>query len=151
MSFLTRTINASRTAGILTPVSRIAAVQTSRTFATSLAAQRTATESVKDSLKHVDRAVSDKLVDGINIATAVSHKVKNAAGDLSSTGVTGQFEGMKANAKGKAEGMKASAAGKTEELKGKTKGATEQAKGATEQAKGKAKETVDEVQSNLFE
>lgn len=69
MSFLTRTVNASRTAAIATPVSRIAAVRTSRTFTTSLAAQRTATETIKDELKHIDRAVSDKLVDGINIAS----------------------------------------------------------------------------------
>lgn len=69
MSFLTRTINVSRTAAVVTPVSRIAAVRTSRTFTTSLAAQRTATEAVKDELKHIDRAVSDKLVDGINIAS----------------------------------------------------------------------------------
>lgn len=69
MSFLTRTINISRTAAIATPVSRIAAVRTSRTFTTSLAAQRTATDAVKDELKHIDRVVSDKLVDGINIAS----------------------------------------------------------------------------------
>ncbi|RFU77750.1 hypothetical protein TARUN_4461 [Trichoderma arundinaceum] len=144
MSFLTRTINTGRTAAITTPVARIAAVRTSRTFTTSLAAQRTATETVKEGLKHVDRAVSDKLVDGINMATAASHKVKETAEDLSSSGASGQVEGMKAHAKGKAEGMKASATGKAEELKGK-------AKGATEQAKGKAKENMEEVQSNLFE
>jgi len=145
MSFLTRTINTSRTAAIVAPVSRIAAVRTSRTFTTSLAAQKTATETVKDGLKHVDRAVSDKLVDGINIAAAASHKVKEKAEDLSDSDLSGQFEGAKAHAKGKAEGMKASATGKAEEIKGK-------AKGAAEQAKGKAKGSVDEVQqSNLFE
>ncbi|KAM0262451.1 hypothetical protein ACHAQJ_001705 [Trichoderma viride] len=144
MSFLTRTINTSRTAAIVAPVSRIAAVRTSRTFTTSLAAQKTATESVKDGLKTVDRAVSDKLVDGINIATAASHKVKETADDLSSSGVSGQVEGTKAHAKGKAEELKGSATGKAEEIKGK-------AKGAAEQAKGKAKGSVDEVQSNLFE
>lgn len=69
MSFLTRTINASRTAAIATPASRIAAARTSRTFTTSLAAQKTASETVKDELKHIDRVVSDKLVDGINIAS----------------------------------------------------------------------------------
>jgi hypothetical protein len=68
MSFLTRTINASRTAAIATPASRIAVARSSRTFTTSLAAQKTASETVKDELKHIDRVVSDKLVDGINLA-----------------------------------------------------------------------------------
>ncbi|KAJ4861999.1 hypothetical protein T069G_02953 [Trichoderma breve] len=140
MSFLTRTINVSRTAAVVTPVSRIAAVRTSRTFTTSLAAQRTATEAVKDELKHIDRAVSDKLVDGINIATKASHKVMETAEDLSSSGVSSQVEGMEAHAKGKAEGMKSAAKGKAEEMKGK-------AKGTAAKAKGKADETLDEVQS----
>lgn len=68
MSFLTRTINVSRTAAIATPASRIAVARSSRTFTTSLAAQKTASETVKDELKHIDRVVSDKLVDGINLA-----------------------------------------------------------------------------------
>ncbi|KAH6606043.1 hypothetical protein Trco_005196 [Trichoderma cornu-damae] len=144
MSLLTRAINTSRTAATVAPVSRIAAVRTSRTFTTSMHVRRTATETVKDGLKHIDRAVSDKLVDGINIATAASHKVKETAEDLASSGVTGQVEGMGAHARSKAERAKASAAGKAEELKGK-------AKGAAEQAKGKAKEPLEEMQSNLFE
>ncbi|EHK23487.1 uncharacterized protein TRIVIDRAFT_208821 [Trichoderma virens Gv29-8] len=140
MSFLTRTINVSRTAAIVTPVSRIAAVRTSRSFTTSLAAQRTASEVVKDELKHIDRAVSDKLVDGINIATKAGHKVMETAEDLSRSGVSSQVEGMEAHAKGKAEGMKAAAKGKAEEIKGK-------AKGTAAKAKGKADETLEEVQS----
>lgn len=72
MSFLTRTINVSRTAAIATPASRIAVARSSRTFTTSLAAQKTASETVKDELKHIDRVVSDKLVDGINLACTLS-------------------------------------------------------------------------------
>ncbi|KAK0764833.1 hypothetical protein N5P37_002305 [Trichoderma harzianum] len=147
MSFLTRTINVSRTAAVVTPVSRIAAVRTSRTFTTSLAAQRTATEAVKDELKHIDRAVSDKLVDGINIATKASHKVMETAEDLSSSGVSSQVEGMGAHAKGKAEGMKSAAKGKAEEMKGKAEEMKGKAKGTAAKAKGKADETLDEVQS----
>ncbi|KAL7951441.1 hypothetical protein V8C42DRAFT_7868 [Trichoderma barbatum] len=154
MSFLTRTINASRTAAIATPVSRIAAVRTSRTFTTSLAAQRTASETVKDSLKHVDRAVSDKLVDGINIATAASHKVMETAEDLSRSGVSSQVEGEAAHIRGKAEGMKATATGKVEEMKGKAEEMKGKAKGKAEEMKGKAKgkadETMEEVQ-NLYD
>ncbi|KAL7938889.1 hypothetical protein V8C35DRAFT_276111 [Trichoderma chlorosporum] len=151
MSFLTRTITASRTAAIVAPASRIAAVRTSRTFTTSLAAQRTASEVVKDELKHIDRAVSDKLVDGINIATKASHKVMETAEDLSSSGVSGQVEGMEAHARGKAQGMKATAKGKVDEMKGKAEEVKGKAKGAAAQAKGKANETADEVQSNLYD
>ncbi|PTB44485.1 uncharacterized protein TrAFT101_003037 [Trichoderma asperellum] len=144
MSFLTRTINTSRTVAFATPVSRIAAARTSRTFTTSLAAQKTATETVKDELKHIDRVVSDKLVDGINIATAASHKVKETAEDLSRSGVASQVEGEAAHARAKAEEMKGRAAGKAQEMKGK-------AKGAAAETKGKAKENLEEMQSNLFE
>ena len=58
MSFLTRT--AIRTAP------RVSAFAP-RAFSTSFVAQKTATEAVKDTVKGVDRAVSDKLVDGIEI------------------------------------------------------------------------------------
>jgi hypothetical protein len=68
MSFLTETA-----------VRRLAAVP--RTFAASSTPraafsistrfQKSATESAKDTLKSVDRAVSDKLVDGINIGGTV--------------------------------------------------------------------------------
>ncbi len=37
-----------------------------RQFSTTITAQKSATETVKDSLKTVDRKVSDKLVEGIN-------------------------------------------------------------------------------------
>jgi hypothetical protein len=48
-------------------INRGLATQAPRTFTTGFAAQKSATETVKDGLKGVDRAVSDKLVDGINI------------------------------------------------------------------------------------
>jgi hypothetical protein len=38
-----------------------------RAFSTSLVAQRTAAQAAKDTLKTVDRKVSDKLVDGIEV------------------------------------------------------------------------------------
>ncbi|KAL6898993.1 hypothetical protein GGI43DRAFT_407556 [Trichoderma evansii] len=151
MSFLTRTINISRTAAIATPVSRIAAVRTSRTFTTSLAAQKTATETVKDELKHIDRVVSDRLVDGINIATAASHKVKETAEDLSNSGVASQVEGEAAHARGKAQEMKGHVAGKVSEMSGKAQEMKGKAKGAAAETKGKAKENLEEMQSGLFE
>lgn len=45
---------------------RASLAQAPRQFSTTIAAQKTATETVKDTLKTVDRKVSDKLVDGIN-------------------------------------------------------------------------------------
>jgi hypothetical protein len=57
---------------------RVATLQLPRTlassapraaFSTSIQLNKTATETAKDALKTVDRAVSDKLVDGINVAS----------------------------------------------------------------------------------
>jgi hypothetical protein len=59
MSFLTKT--ALRT-------SRAVSVQAPRQFSTSIAARKTISETAKDTLKTVDRKVSDKLVDGINVS-----------------------------------------------------------------------------------
>lgn len=64
MSFLTET--AVRR---LATVPRTFAVSTvpRAAFSSSIILQKTATETAKDAVKQVDRAVSDKLVDGINI------------------------------------------------------------------------------------
>lgn len=70
MSFLTEAAarrlasvpRAVATSGFTTTVPRAS-------FTTSIQLQKTATETVKDGLKTVDRAVSDKLVDGINITS----------------------------------------------------------------------------------
>lgn len=43
-----------------------------RAFSTSIVYQKSATETVKDGLKSVDRAVSDKLVDGLDVAGTFS-------------------------------------------------------------------------------
>ena len=50
-------------------VARASIAQAPRQFSTSFAAQKSATESVKDGLKTVNRKVSDKLVDGINASS----------------------------------------------------------------------------------
>ena len=60
MSFLTENV-IRRVA--LAP--RVIAFQAPRTFTTSFALQRTATDAVKDTAHKVDRVVSDKIVDGI--------------------------------------------------------------------------------------
>jgi hypothetical protein len=63
MSFLTETVTRR-----LALSSRVALVQTPRQFSISARYQKSATETVKDAAKTVDRKVSDKLVDGINAA-----------------------------------------------------------------------------------
>ena len=57
-------------------VARASMVQTPRQFSTSIAAQKSATEAVKDGLKTVDRKVSDKLVDGINASSMLGSPLK---------------------------------------------------------------------------
>ena len=56
MSFLTRTTPLLRTVG---------RTQATRAFSTTLAARKVVPDAVTEPLKKVDRAVSDKLVDGI--------------------------------------------------------------------------------------
>ncbi len=62
MSFLTRTTlrTASR--------AQFISATTPRVFSTSFVTRKSATEAVKDTVKTVDRAVSDKLVDGIELS-----------------------------------------------------------------------------------
>jgi hypothetical protein len=59
MSFLTR--------NTITSASRASIAFAPRAFSTSLAARKVVPDAVKDTAKTVDRAVSDKLVDGIEI------------------------------------------------------------------------------------
>ncbi|KAI1364040.1 hypothetical protein F5Y08DRAFT_223752 [Xylaria arbuscula] len=126
MSFLTETI-VRRVA--LT--SRVASIQAPRQFSTSMAARKTIAESAKDTIKSVDRKVSDKLVDGIN------------AGSKAAEAVTGKATEANYKAAGSAEEIRSKAAGKAEELAGKAKGAAKETegeiKGAAKSAEGKVK------------
>lgn len=154
MSFLTENI-IRRMA--LAP--RAIAIRTPRTFSTSFAAQRTATETVKDAAKKVDRVVSDKIVDGIDaggmfiypffhlihatstssissrqltffsLTAAVGSKIKQSAEDLTSGDTAAKAQELKGEALGKAQELKGEAFGKAQELKGDAKSTAEQAKG----------------------
>ncbi|KAM0277277.1 hypothetical protein ACHAQH_005936 [Verticillium albo-atrum] len=124
MSFLIETIT-RRTAAL--PITRAATIAAPRTFTTTPFASKSATETVKDGLKTVDRAVSDKLVDGINAGSNAAQKVKATTDDVTS--------------KSAAE-LRGEAVGKAEELKG-------QAKGAAHEAAGKAQGTAEQVKKNL--
>jgi uncharacterized protein YjbJ (UPF0337 family) len=134
MSFLTE--SAVRRVAMLP---RAVAISAPRPFTTSLMAQKTATESVKDGLKTVDRTVSDKLVDGIDAATSAAEKVKKTTDEVASrNNIAGKADELK----GKAEELKGKAAGKASEVEG-------QAKGAAHQARGKAKGAAEEVKKSL--
>ncbi|RYP84098.1 hypothetical protein DL769_001243 [Monosporascus sp. CRB-8-3] len=98
-------------------LARASLVQAPRQFSTSIVAQKSATETVKDSLKQVDRKVSDKLVDGINVGSAAAEKVAGVA----------EAGGSKARAS--AEELRGEAKGKASELKGEVKGAAKEAEG----------------------
>ncbi|PNY24952.1 Uncharacterized protein TCAP_05114 [Tolypocladium capitatum] len=93
------------------PVSRALTVQAPRALTTSAVVRKSASETVKDGLKSVDRAISDNvIIPGLDAATKVKEGAEKVA--------------------------KRQAAGKAERLKGKAECA-EQAKGTAEQAKNK--------------
>ncbi|KAH8668678.1 hypothetical protein BX600DRAFT_510748 [Xylariales sp. PMI_506] len=116
MSFLTEAA-ARRMA--LAP--RVTIVQAPRYFSASARMHKTATETAKDVLKTVDRAVADKLVDGIDATTSAAEKASRS--DLG-----GKLKGAAEEIRGKTKGS-------TEEFKGKAKGAAHEAAG---KAKGAA-------------
>lgn len=89
-----------------------------RAFSTSFAAHKSATETVKSGLKTVDRAVSDKLVDGIELGETAAQKAKEVTG-MSADEAKGKAAELSGEAKGKAAELSGEAKGKKEELKGK--------------------------------
>ncbi|KAI0845053.1 hypothetical protein F5Y00DRAFT_184221 [Daldinia vernicosa] len=91
------------TARRLATTSRIAVVPATRHFSTSIAAQKSVTEAAKDTLKTVDRKVSDKLVDGINVGANLASKVK---GEADTGKVKGTAEEIRRQSKGAAEELK---------------------------------------------
>ena len=120
-------------------------------FSTSVSMQKTVTDSAKDALGAVDRAVSDKLVDGIDLGSNVASKIKEvkeevigskSAEQLRSE-AAGKASEMVGQAKGKASQVAGQAQGKASEMAGKAQGMGEQAKG---QAKGKASEAAGKVE-----
>ncbi|OAA73568.1 hypothetical protein ISF_00469 [Cordyceps fumosorosea ARSEF 2679] len=111
-----------------------------RAFSTTAAYQKTATETVKDGIRTVDKAVSGKIVDGIDAAGKQEKFPKEETLQLIKNKTESAGQKVK-QASESAMGDK-SAAGKAEELKG-------QAKGAAEEAKGKAKGAAEDIKKNL--
>ncbi|KAI0446862.1 hypothetical protein F4803DRAFT_501482 [Xylaria telfairii] len=115
-------------------ISRVASVQAPRQFTTSIAARKTITETAKDTIKTVDRKVSDKLVDGINIGSKAAETV------------TGKTTQANYKAAGTAEEIRGKMKAESEELAGKAKGAAKEAEGTI---KGAAKNAESKVKSAL--
>ncbi|KAK3897776.1 hypothetical protein C8A05DRAFT_19522 [Staphylotrichum tortipilum] len=109
-------------------------------FTTSSPHAQSAINAATDALHSVDRKVSDKLVDGINISTTYTAKLKEVASDVASGKVTGQAAALRANEelKGKARGVK-------EDAKGKASEVGKEAEGVWKEVEGKAREVAGEV------
>jgi len=109
MSFLYRSNIALRSA---------AARPSPRLFSTAAVYHKSATETVKDGLKAVDRTVSDAAVKGIDAGIEAKNKAAEVAG-MSASKAKGAAEETAGQAKGKAAEVKGEAIGKKEEIKGK--------------------------------
>lgn len=152
MSFLTRTAIRSTRSVALTP----------RAFSTSLATRKTATEAVKDTVKTVDRKVSDKIVGGIEIgrkclpqlntihsypASTHQYRIPCMATDTSSP-ETATRKAKSAVGIG-SEDAKAKASQFTEYAKGKAHETAGEAKGKAHEVTGEAKGKINETKGKL--
>ncbi|KAL3426382.1 lea domain protein [Phlyctema vagabunda] len=120
MSFLTRALPRTTVR---------AATFTPRAFSTSFVVRKSPVESVKDGLKTVDRAVSDKIVDGIEAGETVADKAKKATGISSTEDIKAKASEVAGQAKGKTAEVQGEAKGKASELAGEAKGKKEEIKG----------------------
>ncbi|PHH77687.1 hypothetical protein CDD82_3398 [Ophiocordyceps australis] len=124
MSFITKKI-----IGAAIPASRTVSVQAPRAFGTCAVLSKSATESVKDGLKSVDRAVSDNVVlPGLDAAAKAKEKVESMTTNEAKGEAKGQIREMKGEAKGKAQEVKGQAKGAAQHAAGKVKGAAEEVK-----------------------
>ncbi|KIW89094.1 uncharacterized protein Z519_10579 [Cladophialophora bantiana CBS 173.52] len=113
MSFLYQTTRVLRTAV------RSSVVRSSpRLFSATVIQNKSATETVKDGLKTVDRAVSDVAVAGIDKGVELKDKAAEAIG-VETKKVEGTASQVAGGAKGKTAELSGQAKGKAEEVKGK--------------------------------
>ncbi|KJZ77626.1 hypothetical protein HIM_02803 [Hirsutella minnesotensis 3608] len=96
-----------------------------RMFSSTAALCKSPTETVKDGLKSVDRAVSDNVVlPGLDAAA----KAKDATQNMTKRDVKGKAEQVKGQAKGAANQAAGTAQGTASEMAGKAKGTAEEIK-----------------------
>merc|ERR1711981_1189076 len=122
-------------------------IRQARLFSTAPRLYKGPVETAKDTLKQVDRTISDAAVSGIEKGEQAAANLK---GSLPSTG----------EVKGKAQELSGQAQGKASELSGQAKGAANEAQGAdlsskaselAGQAKGKAHELAGEAKGKAAE
>ncbi|OAP58778.1 hypothetical protein AYL99_06075 [Fonsecaea erecta] len=113
MSFLYQTTPVLR-AAVRSSVAR----SSPRLFSTTVIRKKSATETVKDGLKTVDRAVSDVAVAGIDKGVELKDKAAEVIG-VESKKAEGTASQVAGEAKGKAAEVTGQAKGKAEEMKGK--------------------------------
>lgn len=122
-------------------------------FSSSVTLQKSAVDSAKDTLKTVDRAVSDKLVDGINVGTTVASKLKEVSEDALGTKNTGAAAEFRGQASGKASELSGQAQGKANQLGGQAQGKASElagkAQGLASEAEGKIKGAAEEAKEKL--
>ncbi|ESZ93428.1 hypothetical protein SBOR_6187 [Sclerotinia borealis F-4128] len=92
--------------------------------------QKPASETIKEAVKKVDRAVADKIVGGIEVGETITQKAKSIASTSSS------------EAKGKAAEV-------TGEVKGEVKEKAKEVKGKAKEVKGEMKGKKEEVEGEL--
>ncbi|KOS18045.1 hypothetical protein ESCO_002722 [Escovopsis weberi] len=109
--------------------------------------EKTAKETVKDSLKTVDRAVSNKLVDGIDMATAATHKVKDKAEQLSHMS-SSKAHDVSGDMKDSMKGMKEDMKGAKDQMKEQAKDKADKAKDKADKAKESADALKDKATDN---
>merc|ERR1712224_642265 len=107
------------------------AFHAARPFTTTVIQQKNVTESVKDGLKSVDRAVSDKIVVGLDAAAAAKEKAEGKAEKISgkAEGAAEELKGDAQQVKSQAKETKGDLTGKAQELKGEAKGKAAELKG----------------------
>ncbi|KAI9851962.1 MAG: hypothetical protein M1838_002251 [Thelocarpon superellum] len=96
-------------------------------FSTSSIARKSATEAVKDTVKTVDRTVSDVAVKGIEQGQEATAKAREVMG-IKSEQANAKAQELKGEAAGKASELHGEAQGKASELQGKAKGTAEEVK-----------------------
>ncbi|KAF2835904.1 hypothetical protein M501DRAFT_940815 [Patellaria atrata CBS 101060] len=109
---------------------RTAIARQARLFTTSARVQKTATETVKDGLKAVDRTVSDVAVKGIEVGATQAIKETVGTNTSKAAGETqGAAHEMSGSAKGTSSELAGKAKGTAQEMAGKAKGTKEEIKG----------------------
>ncbi|MCJ1485265.1 hypothetical protein MMC06_005439 [Schaereria dolodes] len=94
-------------------------------FSISVRSQKSAVDTAKDTVKSVDRKISDAAVKGIEKGEQASATVKETVGvnaSKASAKADGSTSEMAGEAKGKASELAGKAQGKTNELSGEVKG-----------------------------